>query len=853
MSAPTPVFLSKHTPTGCFSGWMFPLFSGASLRIDEPIFELAHLLCAMQIQIPPFFSTCAAFALQPTGITMFSWFHWLIILVPIAGVFIAALHCRKYVRSVTDFLVAGRCAGRYVLLSGGMMGGLSVVTFVGNAEVHYNTGYGMNYWNQILLPMSILMSMFGWISYRFRETRAMSCGQFLEMRYSRGVRRLAAILRGTADALANCIGPAVAVRFLIYLLGIPHRFTLFGYVLPSFPFMLAGCLFIAVFFILCGGRISLLVTDAIQGLVAYPIFVIMCVYIFTEFSWTEEISAVMADRVPHESFMDPFDISELRDFNLFALVVTVFHRIFGGAWVGNGYGTVARSPHEQKMAGITGNFGNGFSALLPILFVLALLAVMNHKNFADTAHEIRQELSVRVSDELSDNDALVAAVGDRLAQLPVQRHEIGVDPPLSRASNLDTPYLEAVHETYLAKMGSEAEANKLYQGYRTTYMQQMLPMVIRNFFPRWLTAMLVMLCVLLVVSTDDTRIFDSTNTWIQDFILPFFKKPPSQRTHLMMFKCGVILMGVIFWCGSYFLAQMDYINMFVSIACSIWIAGAGIVVTGGLYWRRGTSAGAYAALAAGGLLALAGILIQRNWQTGVYPWLVANGLDTGLRHMLERIPHWLHIHPIVDWEVSDELWPVKFPINSTEIGFIADLVAYFLYITISLATCREPFNLERMLHRGKWAGADEKKEIHTRLTWKTLLNHFVSITPEYTRGDKIITWFVFFYTVFYKFLLVFVGAYIASQTFHWGVKQWSDYFFVITLAVPFVLGIGTTVWFTIGSIIDIRRLFRDLENRTRDALDNGMVSGHVSLADQAAFSASETSAAEAAPRATGGK
>ena len=48
-------------------------------------------------------------------------------------------------------------------------------------------------------------------------------------------------------------------------------------------------------------------------------------------------------------------------------------------------------------------------------------------------------------------------------------------------------------------------------------------------------------------------------------------------------------------------------------------------------------------------------------------------------------------------------------------------------------------------------------------------------------------------------------------------------------------GIGTTVWFTIGSILDIRRLFRDLEARKRDALDNGMVDGHVSLADKAAF------------------
>ena len=94
---------------------------------------------------------------------------------------------------------------------------------------------------------------------------------------------------------------------------------------------------------------------------------------------------------------------------------------------------------------------------------------------------------------------------------------------------------------------------------------------------------------------------------------------------------------------------------------------------------------------------------------------------------------------------------------------------------------------------------------------------------------------MFFYTIFYKFLFAFVGAYVASKTFNWGERQWSSYFFIITIAVPFVLGIGTTIWFTIGSIMDIRRLFIDLEARKRDALDNGMVDGQVSLADKAAF------------------
>ena len=43
------------------------------------------------------------------------------------------------------------------------------------------------------------------------------------------------------------------------------------------------------------------------------------------------------------------------------------------------------------------------------------------------------------------------------------------------------------------------------------------------------------------------------------------------------------------------------------------------------------------------------------------------------------------------------------------------------------------------------------------------------------------------------------------------------------LAIPFVVGIITSVWFFIGGVIDLRRLFRDLEARKRDFSDDGRV------------------------------
>jgi len=55
-------------------------------------------------------------------------------------------------------------------------------------------------------------------------------------------------------------------------------------------------------------------------------------------------------------------------------------------------------------------------------------------------------------------------------------------------------------------------------------------------------------------------------------------------------------------------------------------------------------------------------------------------------------------------------------------------------------------------------------------------------------------------------------------------EWWGGYYYVMTLCIPMALGFVCTIWFIWGGIRDLRRLFRDLGARVRDASDNGFVS-----------------------------
>ena len=753
---------------------------------------------------------------------------WLIVVIPVTFVIGIGIYSRKYVRSVADFLSAGRVCGRYVICASDVANALAIVTLVAYVEAHYKTGFAIGFWMGIIAPIGMIMALSGYCVYRFRETKAMSLGQFLEMRYNRTFRIFAASLRSVSEILANSIMPAIAARFFIYFLDLPLTIYIFGLAIPTFLLIIIVCLTLAISIICMGGTLAMVITDAIQGMFCFPLIVVFILFILYHFSWNNEIVPVMMDRVQGESFINPYDVSNLRDFNLFFVVIVVFNSIFHRAsWIGAGLSSAAKNPHEQKMASILGAWRGQISSIFYVLIALTIITLLNHRNFSSEAKNIRDKVSSHISKELIVDTAQRTSFNQAIQSVPAQNHQIGVGTPLSQKRNIDTPVLQTAHKK-LVELNGVAGGNEKFQQYRTLFHQEMLATSMRQLLPSGLLGIFMLLMVLAMISTDNSRIYSAAVTVTQDVVLPLKKKSFTLKQHVWVLRLVSISIGIIFVICSTFMAQLDYINLFVTIMCSMWLGGCAPVMIFGLYSRFGTTAGAFTSLIAGMVLSLEAILIKRNWADMVYPWLDSQDFIEPLGNFLTTVSS--PFNPYIVWEMN----PVKFPINSYEIFFLISLFTLFLYIIVSYFTMKKPFNLDRMLHRGKYNIDGEIKE-ELKFTFNHIFRKILGITKDYSTGDKVIAYAFFIQSFVWSFLCVFVGVVIWNSIMPWPLEWWGTYFFIRLLVIPLCLTIISVFWFGIGGTIDLFKLFRDLKARVTNPLDNGQVEGHVSLADKAEF------------------
>jgi SSS family solute:Na+ symporter len=374
--------------------------------------------------------------------------------------------------------------------------------------------------------------------------------------------------------------------------------------------------------------------------------------------------------------------------------------------------------------------------------------------------------------------------------------------------------LAAAAITYLghpdfAAASAEAKSEIAAIGQPQIQTQMTIPVALSYLLPIGIKGALAAVLLLGIFGGDSTHLHSWGGILAQDIILPRLKKAPPPERHIKILRWSIIAVALFAFIFGALFRQTEYIIMWWSVTTAVYVGGAGAAIIGGLYWKKGTSAGAWAAAISGSIFSGGGILAYKLLgDTYLSDWLNAALGLVGLGGLLPA-----------------------FTLNGVQISLFATLIAITLYVVISLFTCRQDYPINKMLHRDELPTGPDGKPLVPKRPWT--LERIVGIDANFSRSDKWITGSLFAWALFWFSVLVVGSVWnLVGQTGAiswvkpWSNEAWLGFWHITGIGLPILLTVITGVWFTWGGVRDIRALFKSLKLYKVDDSDNGTVSDH---------------------------
>ena len=603
-----------------------------------------------------------------------SFIDWLVVVVVLGAMVYTVSLTKGLMKSVTDFLSAGRTAGRYVISVSSGVAGLGAISIVMFLEMGYVAGFALSWWglSQGIIILAITMS--GWVIYRFRMTRSLTLAQFFEKRYSRNFRIFAGIVAFFAGLINFGIFPAVGAQFFINYCGLPASFL--G--VPMYPLVMIFLLSISLYFVYTGGQIAVIIADFFQGVFVTIVLFIITVYLFFSIGWDQvteslektprnlaslEIKNLQKDKsfnkldsfdqkkkieditikYENSSKINPFKTSHVEDFNFWYFFIGIIGVMYGTlGWQGSqGYNSSAKSAHEAKMGSVLAGFRGLPQGLFMFLVPVLVYVYLNHPDYQSVADSVNASLSTLSTD---------------------------------------------------------------------TLMSQMrAPFVLSEVLPVGLLGAFAALMLAAFISTHDTYLHSWGSIFIQDVVMPFRKEPFDKETHIKVLRYSIFGVAIFIFLFSLLFSQSQKIALYFAITAAIFSGGCGAVIIGGLYWDRGTTPAAWTAMVIGAVIGVGGTLVKQIPDS----WLLDPNSYLQLKSSLSFLKN----------------------INGQEYWGLGMASSSISYVTVSLLGPKQKVNMDKLLNRNKYSIDGEVNIIDSEpnFGWKIF-----GMGEEFTKTDKLI-------------------------------------------------------------------------------------------------------------------
>ena len=517
----------------------------------------------------------------------FCWLDWTIVLTYIVAASVIGLLCRRYIRSLADFVVAGRGVSSFLgvaTLSGTEIGLVTVMYF---AQFGFTKGFSALSVAVLAGVSMLFVGLTGFMIAGLRRSGAMTLAEYYQMRYNPGVRLLGGIIIAVAGILNMGVFLRVGALFLQKISAMPEIINLVDPIsgdliasLPVLNLIMTVLLILVLAYTFVGGMVSVVITDYLQFVVLSAGIALGTFYALTNHTvgGFEGIVQAVTDRLGASGF-NPFVREASGDavlgLGIVFLIWQAMHWLGTSNWQTYALRTTSvTSPGvARQMFAFTGLAFFGRAAI-PMLWGVAALAYFTHAGGLESFEGSKS-----------------------LAAMPA----------------------------FLAEILPWGALGLLTAGMLAAFM-----------------------------STHDSYLLAWSAVICQDIIAPvasLFGRDLSDRARIVVTRILILAIGVFVLYWGLWYEVPGTVWGYLAMTGTMYIAGAMMVLSFGLYWRRASVAGAYGALILGcipGLIYIVASVINSQAVAGAdkgwnaVAWAGLTGYPLALAGMIAGSLVWPH-------------------------------------------------------------------------------------------------------------------------------------------------------------------------------------------------------------------
>jgi len=253
--------------------------------------------------------------------TNFQTIDWVIVCVYICIPVAIGIVVKKYIRQLSDFIVAGRSLRLFIAIATLTGTELGLVTVMYNSELGFLHGLSAFHVGIIEVFCILAIGLTGFIVYKLRQMRVMTIPEFYQMRFGRNVRIVGGVILALGGILNMGLFLQAGARFMMGVTGYSNP--------AGLKIFMSVMLIMVLVYTVMGGMVSVVLNDFMQFVVLSIGMLVGSYFAISKIGWANLFRAPAT--VDSVSWFNP--ISEGSGFgSLYVLFMVVLTFSAGALW-----------------------------------------------------------------------------------------------------------------------------------------------------------------------------------------------------------------------------------------------------------------------------------------------------------------------------------------------------------------------------------------------------------------------------------------------------------------------------------------------------------------------------------------